>query len=343
MRREGGLSELRYDATSGDWVIVAPSRALRPHDPVPSASAAGPLPKHVSGCPFCPGNESMTPPELWRLSDAAGRWRLRAVPNRFPLLASDAPGEPHRDVHGWLTMGGKGRHEVLVESPEHDWDLSTATTEQARDVLFAYRDRYRALREDRPALIALFRNRGAASGTSLAHPHSQLVSLPVVPPLTRRRLDIARRHLDETGRSLYLDLLGNELADHRRILMEEEGFVAYQPFAAAMPYETWIVPRREEASFGQVTDEALPALARIVRDVLRALRLRLNDPPYNLTISSVPPADEGTSYFLWHIKVLPRMAIPAGLELETGVGVNPTLPEATAEDVRQALASIRRE
>lgn len=285
----------------------------------------------------------MTPPDLWRLTDAAGRWKLRAVPNRFPLLDSGASAQPHRDVHGWSTMGGLGRHEVLIESPDHQWDLSIATPDQARDVLFAYRDRYRALREDRPALVAAFRNRGPTSGTSLAHPHSQLVSLPVVPALTRRRLDIARRHLDETGRSLYVDLLEKELVDGRRILIEEDGFVAYQPFAAAMPYETWIVPRLDQASFGRLADEAVPVLARIVRDLLKALRLRLDDPPYNLVVSSVPPADEDLRYFVWHLRLLPRIAIPAGLELETGVAVNPSLPEATADELRQALASVRAE
>lgn len=230
---------------------------------------------------------------------------------------------------------------MLIESPRHDWDLSTATTDEVRDVLLAYRDRYRALQEEGPALIAVFRNYGRASGTSLDHPHSQLVALPVVPAPTRRRLDIARRHLDETGRCLYLDLLEREMADGRRILIEDDGFVAFQPFAASMPYETWIVPRRERASFGALTEVAVPALARMLRDLLMALRLQLEDPPYNLVISSVPPADEGTRYFVWHLKVLPRVTIPAGLELGWGVAVNPSLPEATARELRDALHAVR--
>lgn len=335
-------SELRYDETSGDWVIVAPSRALRPHDPVPSASATGPRQRRVPDCPFCAGNEAMTPPERWRSADAAGRWKLRAVPNRFPLLDGGVSAPPQRDEFGWLTRGGSGRHEVLVESPRHDWDLATATTQEVGDVLLAYRDRYRVLEADRPALIVVFRNHGQASGTSLAHPHSQLVALPVVPALTRRRLDLARRHLDETGRCLYVDLLEREMADGRRILLEDDGFVAYQPFAGATPYETWIVQRSEQASFAALADEAVPVLARMLRDLLRALRQRLGDPPYNLIVSSVPPADAGTRYFVWHLKVLPRVTIPAGLELGTGVAVNPSLPEATAEQMRAALSTVRR-
>lgn len=336
------MSELRYDAASRDWVLVAPSRVLRPHDPVPSASAPGRQANRVADCPFCPGNEGMTPPERWRLPDAAGRWRLRAVPNRFPLLDPDATAQRQTDAFGWLTMGGKGEHEVLIESPDHDWDLSTATTEEARAVLLAYRERYLVLREDRPALIAVFRNHGQGAGTSLPHPHAQLVALPAIPAATQRRLDIARRHLDESGRCLSVDLLEQELADGRRILIEDDGFVAYQPFAASMPYETWIVPRRRQASFGELTDDAVPALARMLRDLLKALRLRLGDPAYNLVISSAPPADEGARYFVWHLRVLPRLAIPAGLELETGIAVNPSLPEGTAQELREALVAVRR-
>lgn len=337
------MSELRYDAASGDWVMIAPSRALRPHGPVPSASAAGPQPRRVPGCPFCPGNEAMTPPERWRLPDAAGRWRLRAVPNRFPLLEPDANGRRQGDAFGWLTMGAKGCHEVLVESRDHDWDLSTATTEEACDVLLAYRDRYLVLRAARPALIALFRNHGHGAGTSLAHPHAQLVALPVVPVMTRSRLEIARRHLAETGGCLYQHLLERELADGRRILIEEGGFIAYQPFAASVPYETWIVPRQEQASFGELRVEAVPVLARMLRDLLKALRLRLEDPPYNLVVSSAPPTDEDSRSFAWHLRVLPRIGIPAGLELETGIAVNPSLPEETARELREALAAVRRD
>lgn len=263
------------------------------------------------------------------------------MPNRFPLLDSEVGARPQRDASGWLTSSAKGRHEVLIESPNHDWDLSTATADEVCDVLLAYRARYRALREERPALIAIFRNYGRASGTSLDHPHSQLAALPVVPASTRRRVDIARRHLDETGRCLYLDLLEREMADGRRILIGDRGFVAYQPFAASMPYETWIVPRHEQASFGDLTDEAAPALARMLRDLLKALRVQLEDPPYNLVISSVPPGDEGTRYFVWHLRVLPRVTIPAGLELGTGIAVNPSLPESTAADLRKALSTVR--
>lgn len=310
------MSELRYDEASGDWVIVAPSRALRPHDPVPCASAGRPSPSRVPDCPFCPGNEAMTPPELWRSTDAAGHWKQRLVPNLFPLLEN---------------------HEVLIESPDHAWDLSTAGLDEVGDVLHAYRDRYRVLSEDRPALIAMFRNHGHAAGTSLPHPHSQFVALPVVPALTQRRLDVARRHFDSTGRCLYTDLLERELADGRRILTQGGQFVAYQPFAASVPYETWIAPRRQQASFGELEDEAVPALARMLRDVLAALQLRLEDPPYNLVVSSAPPADEGARYFVWHIRVLPRLTNPAGLELETGIAVNSSLPEDTASDLRNEL------
>ena len=305
-------------------------------------SGAGHRQTRVADCPFCPGNEAMTPPEVWRSEGAAGGWKQRAVPNRYPLLDPEAAVRLEADPFGRWTTGGRGRHQVLIESRRHDWDLSTATTDEVCDVLLAYRDRYRALRAELPALIALFRNYGQAAGTSLPHPHAQLVALPVIPAMTQRRLDIARRHLDESGTSLYVELLEKELADGRRILIEDDGFVAYQPYASSMPFETWIVPHREQASFGELADESMPGLARMLRDLLAALRLRLDNPPYNLVVSSVPPADEEARYFVWHLRVLPRITVPAGLELGTGIAVNPTLPEATAGELRNALAAVRR-
>ncbi len=125
--------------------------------------------------------------------------------------------------------------------------------------------------------------------------------------------------------------------DGRRILIQDGAFVAYQPFAASVPHETWIVPRTAQASFAELRGEAVPALAKVLRRLLGALRVALDNPAYNLLISSIPPAAEGTGYFVWHLRVLPRISIPAGLELETRIAVNPSLPEATAEELRKAL------
>jgi UDPglucose--hexose-1-phosphate uridylyltransferase len=248
------MSELRQDPSTRDWVVIAPERGLRPHLVAqPPARAAG-----EPGCPFCAGHEAETPPEVWRVPpERTAPWQVRVVPNRFPMLAPD--GTPRREVSadGFVRMPGTGRHEVIVESPDHSADLARADNPSVAAVLEAYRARYRALRAEGAGVILIFRNHGARAGTSIAHPHSQIVSAPVVPIQVRHRFDVAMQHYDDLGTCLYVDLLEREIHDGRRIVLETPEFVAFQPFAAVAPFETWIMPRVSQPAFGDVCDSAL--------------------------------------------------------------------------------------
>jgi UDPglucose--hexose-1-phosphate uridylyltransferase len=259
------------------------------------------------------------------------------MPNRFPMLVPD--GNARRDVSpaGFVSMAGVGRHEVIIESPDHNFDLATGGLADVHAVLEGYRGRYRALRTRGTGVILVFRNHGPAAGTSLAHPHSQIVATPVVPIQIRHRFEVAMQQYDDLGTCLYLDLLRRELRDGRRLVAETEHFVAFQPFASAAPYETWLMPRRHQASFGDATDEALDDLAPLLRRALAGLSDALGDPDYNALVQSAPVGDEHLEYFIWHIRIVPRLATPPEFELGSGMAVNPTCPEDTARDLRDAI------
>jgi UDPglucose--hexose-1-phosphate uridylyltransferase len=324
-------SELRQDPCTRNWVVIAPTRSQRPHAP-----DERPLRQlHVDRCPFCPGRESETPPEVWRLASPAGGWRVRVVPNRFALLTPD--GSPRRQVspEGFVGMPGIGHHEVIIESPDHSADLARGEDADVRAVLEAYRARFNALRRADTSVIVIFRNHGPAAGTSLAHPHSQIVATPVVPIDIRHRFEVAMQHYDAFGTCLYTDVLDRELGDGRRIVLETPRFVAFQPFASAMPFETWIMPRDALACFGDATDATLDDLARALHAVLAGLAEGLGDPDYNAVLQSAPVRDENREYFIWHLRILPRLAIAAGFELGSGMPVNPTQPEDTAAALRR--------
>ncbi|HEU4542766.1 MAG TPA: DUF4931 domain-containing protein [Jiangellaceae bacterium] len=329
------MTELRQDPTTRNWVIVAPERSLRPRD-----GAGNDARRASGGCPFCPGNESMTPPETWRLPAGDRGWRIRVVPNKFPVLTpTDRP--ERRGSPGFLAMGGHGHHEVVIESPSHAWDIATGDEAEVRDVLRALRSRYRALSHQSDiAVIVIFRNHGPGSGTSLAHPHSQIVAAPVVPPFVRRRFEVARRHFDDFGTCLYVEVVERELAEGHRVVMKGGSVVAFQPFAASAAFETWLMPSSHQASFGDADDEVLDELAAVLRTVLLGLCRAMDDPPYNLVIHSAPPGEEGCRYFNWHLQIVPRVSTPAGFELGTGVSVNPSHPESTAAILREAIASV---
>lgn len=331
------MSELRQDPSTRDWVVIAPERNMRPH-PLRRADAHEETNAH---CPFCPGHEFETPAELLRIDGPDGRWQVRVVPNRFPMLAPD--GKPERTVSdvGLVSMPGVGHHEVIIESPDHKADLSRVHIADVRTVLGAYRSRYRVLRSQSKGVILVFRNHGGGAGTSIAHPHSQLVATPVVPIQIRHRFEVAMQHYDDLGTCLYLDIVDRELRDGRRVVLLSDQYIAFQPFASSTPYETWIMPRWNQASFGDCTDEALEALAPVLRQVLAGLRDLLGDPDYNAVLHSAPVGDEQREYFIWHVRIVPRLSTPAGFELGSGMAVNPACPEDTAAQLRAAINSPR--
>ncbi|GAA5152219.1 MULTISPECIES: galactose-1-phosphate uridylyltransferase [Amycolatopsis] len=301
-RWHGG--ELRWDHHSGEWTVLAPGRAGRPHGAVT--------------CPFCPGPGEDTPPETWRLPDPGGGWRMRAVPNRYAL--SD-------------------HHEVVIESPDHGWDLAMATDAEATALLKAWQHRHLMTRAG-TAQVLVFRNHGEAAGTSLSHPHSQVVGLPVLSAATQRELAVAREHYDATTRPLAVELLAGELAHGERIVLSHGQAVAFTPFAPAANFEVRVVPTRHHADFCAASPAELAAVAHVLRIVLAALRIGLVDPPYNLIVHSAPTGLEQVPYLSWWLRILPRLSVPAGLELATGVPVSTVTPEDAAERLRAWIAGL---
>lgn len=324
------MSQLRYDPTTTDWVIFAPSRALRPHHS-PTAGASAAAAAHAP-CPFCPGNEAFTPPEIYAFRQAGanvpGNWRVRVVPNKFPALRIEDDTRRIEEQPTFHYMGGCGAHEVVVESPDHTTFLGQQPIEQIELVLRMIQSRHQDLMRDRrfQAIIA-FKNHGLAAGTSLEHPHWQVIATPVVPRLLRQKLAVAAEYFDRTGDCLYCVGLNDELADGRRILAHNEHYVAFLPYASHVAFETWIAPLRREATFAAVDGGLLKPLAQLLRAVLLKLYTALDNPSFNLTIDSVSRGDESKEYFMWHIRILPRLTTPAGFELGSGMSINTVLPE----------------
>jgi UDPglucose--hexose-1-phosphate uridylyltransferase len=304
--------ETRVDPETGGWRLIAPDRALRPDDSKRDPTAA-PV------CPFCPGNEHLTPPERMRAPEGATDWQVRVVPNKFPAVST-----------------GAGDHEVVIESPRHDWDLKEASDDEVRTVLHALRDRARALGADRAAVVA-FRNYGKAAGASLSHPHSQIVALDEAPPGLTDRWRRARDYHAATGRRLIDDAAEQERQAGDRIVAEEKGLLVYQPYAAGVPHQTLFVPDDGRATLATATDDALAALAAVLPGVLAALASAAGDPAYNLFFHAGPADDpDAGQWFQWHADLFPRVTTLGGLELATNLAVNPTSPELTAPAMRAA-------
>ena len=330
-------SAMRLDPTTGDWVLFAPSRLLRPQEFRPHRPAALREATPDRKCPFCPGAEQLTPPEVYREppSNGSSEWLVRVVPNRFPALQVEESPRRVTDGPGFERMGGCGAHEVIIESPVHSTPLALQPIDQIERVLRAARSRYRDLMQDqRMQAIVVFENYGTNAGTTLSHPHWQVIATAVVPPLLRLKHRIATEYFDRTGDCLYCAMTRRELDASERVVVANDAFAAVVPYASHIPFELWILPQRHVPSFGDVADHELRPLAEILRTSLQSLHACLEDPDYNMTIDSVARGDEHKAYFLWHIRVLPRLAPQSGFELGSGMSVNTVLPEEAAAYLR---------
>jgi UDPglucose--hexose-1-phosphate uridylyltransferase len=329
------MSEIRQDPTSKEWVIIATERKKRPSD-FSRRTPVKELPEFVSSCPFCPGNETKTPEvTLTYNNEETGSWQVRAFPNRFPAVT---PGSTttRKIQHGhFLSMEGLGVHEVIVETPFHNKPLALMKDEEVEAVLRAYHQRYDTLAHDRLIdSIIIFKNHGATAGTSLEHPHSQLVAMGIVPRHMRIKYDVAISYYDDTGRCLYTDLAANELEAGTRIVMETKCYVVFHPFASRRPFETWIMPKANQASFRRASEEDIRNAAPVLRTTLLKLYRGLDNPDFNLIIESAPVREERADFYQWHIRIIPRISEAAGFEIGSGIYINTALPEETARFMR---------
>jgi UDPglucose--hexose-1-phosphate uridylyltransferase len=327
------VPELRKDPVVERWVIIATERARRPMDFAPEALR----PRGPEGCPFCPGHEDMTPPELFRTAgDGDGGWSVRVVPNKFPALRVD--GELSASGEGiYDRMDGVGAHEVVVETPEHAAGLGSLPETHVGQVLLAYRERLQALKQDpRFEYVLVFKNHGLAAGASLEHPHSQVVATPILPELVVEERAGAARYFRMKERCVWCDIVRQERRDGTRLVLEDDGFVAVAPFAPRFPYETWVLPVSHQANFEALADPEIPGLARLLRELVARLGQLFNDPPYNFALHTAPLRDVAPEHFHWHLELMPKLTRLAGFELGSGFFMNPTPPEDAARFLRAA-------
>ncbi|MFW5741308.1 MAG: DUF4931 domain-containing protein [Myxococcota bacterium] len=328
------MSELRLNVVTKEWVIIAPDRASRPHDHKRQTSP--PPPPFMASCPFCPGNEAMTTKEVFRLDGNDGEWITRVVPNKFPVLTNGTslPAHHHEGLNH--TVEGVGCHEVIIETPRHDLSIALMPLDHVRTIVATYRDRYNACRNDpRIAHVLLFKNHGAGAGTSLIHPHAQLIGTPVISYQVRDRIRTMEEHTALYGECVVCRMIRDELAHQARVLYTNGSFVAMIPYAALSRFHIWIFPLRHIAHFGDMIDQEVSAFADVLRVLMRQLYYGLDDPDYNYVVRSAPRTCTHEE-FHWYLSIVPRVAQAAGFELGSGIYVNPSYPEASAALLRDA-------
>jgi len=336
------LSELRKDPITGRWVIISTQRGKRPSDFVRESVVI----KGKGICPFCPGKEGMTPPEILAYGrKGTGRdtpgWTVRVVPNKFPALGIE--GGLDREGDGLFDhMNGVGAHEVIVETPDHNLTMATMSDRAVEEVLWAYRDRVVDLKNDRRfRYVLLFKNHGEPAGASLEHTHSQLIALPIVPKRVHEEVDNSKRYFDEKERCIFCDMIHQEIETEKRVILENDQFIAIAPYAPRFPFETWILPRQHSSAFENMPSPLYGSLARLLGEFLGRLDSVLSKPSYNFIVHTSPIGEEMNDYYHWHIEMMPKLTRIAGFEWGTGFYINPTPPEDAARFLREAAVEAK--
>jgi|SRR5579883_859727 len=325
------MSEFRFNRVTGDWVIIATERARRPEDYIIRMNRHD-MPPHVSTCPFCVGNEDQTDPVFNEPAD--GAWAVRVVKNKFPALRPDTMHE----VSGGMmdrSMTGTGYHEIVIAHPDHNHYLNDQSKEEVLRVLAALKRRYVEIgKDDRISLVVIFKNHGPSAGASMEHPHWQILATPVMPNDVRRRTQDARQFYDENGYCQFCGIIKDELEHGARLVIRSEHFVSFVPYAAISPFHVWLMPLRHSPDFGSTTEDELTDLAVHLRRLLRKIYFGLDDPDYNLVVRSVLERSSDRRSFHWYMSLIPRVAQPAGFELGSGMYINASIPEKSAEFLR---------
>lgn len=332
------MSRLRKDPASARWVVFPDAGGSPSPSPSPVAAEASTPPF----CPFCPGAEDKTPHELFAFRESGSHanergWRLRVVPNRFPVLQPEGAVQRHGDGI-YDRMSGVGVHEIVIEHPEHGKRFGDYDVDHAELVVRAWAERYHALSDDpRIRFVMLFRNRGAASSLE-PRPHvcSELIALPLLPRRIDEELKRARHHWEWKERCLFCDQIRAELDGRRRLVAHNEFFVAFCPFAARSPFEVQIHPRRHQSDFRMMGSDEARALAAILVDVHARLDRRAPSTPLAMLLHGAPSHAGELAYYHWHIECLPEMAQISAFEWATGFYLNPAPPEISAEILRGA-------
>ena len=329
------MSEIRYDRLSDTHVIIAPERLQRP-----DFIKAVVLTKNNEVCPFCEGNESMTPKEIFaiRKSDTVVNqkgWYTRVVPNLYKAVAIEAPHAHHEgSFDHW---DGFGAHEVIIDTPRHTRSMSEWSHDEMVRWLKTLRSRVEDLRRDRRILyISLFKNEGYDAGSTMDHSHTQLIGLPMIPKLQRSLCRQKRKYYQHNNRSLMEAVVRDEEETSVRMIERSGEFSAFCPYASSYPFEVMISSQNYVGQIDTLSDTHIDNLGTLLCSVIKRLKRELGEFSFNLSVSTPPLGDNICAYQAHRlmIRIIPRIYRQGGFEVSTQMMINPVAPEMAAKRLR---------
>ena len=351
------VREIRIDpVVPTESVLVSTVRGQRPKKK--EELAPRDTRTHVETCPFCRGNEHMTPPAVSTYPDT-DQWQIRIVENLYPVLSEEQQG---RNVTEGLrqTIDGYGRHEVIIDHNHHGISVCEMSEPHLAMLFSAYKERMQELyqSDERLRYVLVFKNFGPAAGASIPHTHSQMIAMPVVPENVQAEMEFSRSYFRANHHCVYCALIDEALNFSATVFDRESGesqrtldvgdyviekgkhFVAIKPFASRYEWEVHVMPIQHESDYLQIGTDELLDLARVMRRTMARLELVIGGAQYNYFLHTLPHLSNAADYrdsFHWHLEICPRTSIPSGFELGSGLFVNTVSPEQAARQLREIV------
>jgi len=305
-------SEIRKDYIQEKYVIIAPKRGKRPHDTIKLKKYH----KLLATCVFCPDSLKDTK-SLYRLG-GKNNWSLNVILNKFPAVSLDNP-------------KAYGQQEIVIETSDHTKELEDLSVTHISNLLTAYQERTRAIsRNKKIQYILIFKNDGGVAGASLQHAHSQIFATKFLPPHLFDKSQRQQAYKLEHGHCVYCDVIAKE-SKSPRLVYKDKNVIAFTPYASTFNYEIWIMPLKHRDNVTELTNPEKKSWAKILKHVLT--KIGLLDLPYNFYFHQVINDNDQHLY----MKIVPRGSVWAGVEIGSGLIINPILPEDAAEFYRQGL------
>jgi len=335
-------SELRFDLISRDWVVIATGRGKRPEAFKKEKRREIKVTKKL--CPFC-NIESQEAPILiysqakkipFKKGNGIPKgWSIIVIPNKYPPLSPAKELKTKKEGKFYQTMNAVGFCELVVMR-DHEKHFSHFNVSQVKEIFDVYQDRYLDLMK-KPFVnyVSIFHNHGAEAGASQPHPHSQIITTPLIDADLQKALLNSERYFEKNGKCIYCEMNNWEKKVKKRIVFENEDFLAICPFASKAAFEVIISPKFHSSNFEKINEEQKWNLAEAFQISMKKLYKALNDPPYNFYLHTAPCDKKDYSHYHWHWTILPKTAIPAGFEIGTRMEISTIEPEKAAEYLKK--------
>jgi UDPglucose--hexose-1-phosphate uridylyltransferase len=337
------MSEIRYDRMHDTHVIIAPERLNRP-----DCGTSFKIIESAGVCPFCEGNESMTPPEIFAIRESASfanesGWQTRVVPNLYKAVQIEAPHQHHYGMFEYWE--GFGAHEIVIDTPAHHTSMTQWCETEIELWLKTLQQRVGDLRRDhRIVYLSLFKNEGQLAGSTQDHSHTQIIGLPLIPKEHAQRYRREYDYYKATGKAILESILEYEKEDGRRIVAKQGDFTAYCPYASAYPFEVMISSQKELGHIDTLNNISIQEIASLLLSMLKRIERQLGSFHFNLWVAT-PPLQETSigsdeysninKYDRFAIRIMPRIYKYGGFEISNSVMINPVSPEVAAKLLRE--------